>query len=85
MVYQEEKSSRNWKNYPNLDSIHYRYDSDGFMEAVPGCKRAVAEAIEILSSKEREIQAKSSRKSFHHLSDSAKDVLAIALRFYEQD
>ena len=32
-----------------------RYDSDGFMEAVPGCKRAVAEAIKILSSKGYEV------------------------------
>ena len=54
MVYQEE-NSRDWKIYSNSDSIDYRYDSDGFMEAVPGCKRAVAEAIKILSSKGHEL------------------------------
>ena len=40
---------------------------------------------EILPSKEREIHPKSPRKSFHYLSNSKKDVWALALRFYQQD
>ena len=39
----------------SYNSSNCRYDSDGFMEAVPGCKRAVAEAVKMLSSKGHEV------------------------------